>query len=247
MCEVGAMARPPRTDYPGATHHIYNHAVAGSVVASDAVDFEHTLSLLEHVASQFELQCHAWCFLPNHFHLLATSKLGNLSKAMHWLGMCTAQAYNRRYERPGHLFRGRFRSKLVEDDEYLLELCRYLPRNPVRAGLCSTPEEWPWSSYSSTVTDGKSPWFLDPAAFVDLLGSRDSYASWVANGASATYLDARGIPLPPPRPTLADLLAIVSEAALATAHFRHGYSKSAIAAHLGISRQALARRLKPSI
>ena len=124
--------------------------VARSAIAVDAIDYERMGYLLERATSRFELACHAWCFLPNHLHLLVTSQLGNLSDAMHWFGTCTAQSFNLRHERVGHLFQRRFESRLVEDDNYFLELARYLPLDPVRAGLCDSPGEWPWSSYTAT-------------------------------------------------------------------------------------------------
>ena len=91
--------RQLRRDYAGAIHHVFVRGVARSAVAVDEADYERELNLLEGVALRFELSCHAWCFLPNHSHLLVTSKLGNLSRAMHWLGTCTAQTFNQRHER----------------------------------------------------------------------------------------------------------------------------------------------------
>jgi REP element-mobilizing transposase RayT len=187
--------------------------------------------------------CHAWCYLPNHSHLLVTSQLGNLSDAMQWLGTCTAQSFNRRHERTGHLFQGRFGSKLVEDDEYLLELARYVPLNPVRAGLCRSPDEWFWSSYAATAGLKPRPWFLDAAVFLGALGSADAYVAWVADGVLSSALDDLGAPQPKPQPELAILLADGSDSAIARAHFQHGYSKAAIAQHLDLSRWQIHRRL----
>jgi REP element-mobilizing transposase RayT len=237
------MPRPLRQDYPGATHHVFTRGVARSTIAVDATDYERTLFLLERAASRFELVCHAWCYLPNHSHLLVTSQLGNLSSAMHWLGTCTAQSFNRRHERVGHLFQGRFGSRLVEDDGYLLELARYVPLNPVRAGLCHSPADWPWSSYAATVGLTTPPSFLNASAFLGVLGSAEAYADWVGEVAASTTLSEWGVPISPARPPLAELLPDHSARALASAHFRHGYSKSAIARHLGVSRSQIDRRL----
>lgn len=237
------MTRPPRLDYPGATHHVFSRAVARTLVAVDSADYERTLDLLARVVSRFELKCHAWCFLPNHVHLLVTSQLGNLSPAMHWLGTCTAQTFNKRHDRTGHLYQGRFGSRLVSDDNYLLELARYLPLNPVRAQLCNSPGDWEWSSYAATAGLCAAPPFLDASPLSDLLGSADAYAAWVTDGLLATTLDERGIPRPAPRTPLEILLEIDSAQAIADAHFRHGYSKAAIARHLGVSPNQIARRL----
>jgi REP element-mobilizing transposase RayT len=235
--------RKPRRDYAGATHHIFVRGVARSTVAVDADDYQRALNLLERVATRFELQCHAWCFLPNHSHLLVTSKLGNLSRAMHWLGTCTAQLFNQRHERSGHLYQGRFGSRLIQDDGYLLELARYVPLNPVRAELCSGPENWPWSSYAATAGLCPPPWFLDAGPLLDMLGSPSAYAAWVAEGVLGTTLDEHGIPRLPARPALSELLFRPTDAAIAVAHFRHGYNKTAIASHLGASRGQITRAL----
>ena len=134
---------------------------------------------------------------------------GILSRAMHWLGTCTAQTFNTRYERSGHLYQGRFGSRLVEDDDYLLELARYVPLNPVRAALCESPEEWPWSSYAATSWSvHQAPGSCTPSALPRRpLGSPDAYAAWVTDGILSTRLDEHGVPRPPPRPTLTTLLA----------------------------------------
>ena len=217
--------------------------MARTLVAVDSADYERTLDLLARVVSRFELKCHAWCFLPNHAHLLVTSQLGNLSPAMHWLGTCTAQTFNKRHDRTGHLYQGRFGSRLVSDDGYLLELARYLPLNPVRAQLCNSPGDWEWSSYAATAGLCAAPPFLDTSPLSDLLGSADAYAAWVTDGLLATTLDERGIPRPAARTPLEILLEIDSAQAIADAHFRHGYSKAAIARHLGVSPNQIARRL----
>jgi putative transposase len=237
------MARPLRQDYPGATHHVFVRGVARTDVALDDADYQHELALLARVVSRFEIRCHAWCFLPNHSHLLVTAPHGNLSRAMHWLGTCTAQAFNLRYERAGHLFQGRFGSRLVEDDDYLLELARYVPMNPVRAGLCVAPQDWPWSSYAATVGLRLAPSFLDAGEFISALGSIPAYIAWVEDGLLASSLDDEGRPRPPDRPPLASILHEDSDRAIARAHFRHGYSQLAIAEFLGVGRTQINRRL----
>jgi putative transposase len=241
------MARPLRLDYPGAVHHVFVRGVARSPVAVDEEDFERSLMLLERAIPRFGLHCHAWCFLPNHSHLLVTSELGNLSRAMHWLGTCTAQSFNQRHARAGHLYQGRFGSRLVADDEYLLELARYVPLNPVKAGLCASPEDWRWSSYAATAGLLAVPAFLHTLTLFGLLGSPGSYATWVADGIPASVLDEDGAPRPPERVPLETILADPSERALASAHFRHGYTKAEIARHLGISRGQVRNRLGPAI
>jgi putative transposase len=238
------MARPLRVDFPGATHHIFVRGVERSVIARDAADYEHALNLLERAAARFELRCHAWCYLPNHSHLLVTTTLGNLSEAMHWIGTCAAQRFNQRHERVGHLYQGRFGSRLVSDESYLLELARYVALNPVRAGLCGSPEEWEWSSYAATVGSRSRPPFLDTDIFAELLGANIAYPEWVIETDESGLLDERGIPRPPIAIPLDALLSDDSLQAIAIAHFQHGHSKAAIARHLGVSPAQIARRLR---
>ena len=215
---------------------------ARSALAVDSKDHERALHLLGRVVSRFELICHAWCYLPNHFHLLVTSRLGNLSGAMHWLGTCSAHSFNQRHERSGHVYQGRFGSRRVETDAHFLELARYLPLNPVRAGLCRTPQDWTWSSYAPTAGLRPVPWFLDPGTILGLLGGRDAYAAWVGEGVDPTVLDGGGFRRPPPRPSLPSLLAVDSDEAVAGAQ-TYGYTQTEIAHYLGVNQSQISRRL----
>lgn len=237
------MPRPLRQDYPGATHHIFVRGVDRSAVAIDDSDHERALLLLARAVSRYELVCHAWCLMPNHSHFLVTAQKGNVSRAMQWLSACTAQSFNRRHERVGHLYQGRFGSRLVNGDGYFLELGRYLALNPLRAGLCREPGDWPWSSYAATAGSQPAPAYLDTGVFLDLLGPCEAYVAWVGEGLDPTFLDEHGFPKAPPRPSLESLLAEDSDRAIAIAHHGHGYSQAAIARHLGVSASQICRRL----
>jgi hypothetical protein len=98
--------------------------------------------------------------MPNHFHLLAEAGLFSPALAMRSLETFYAQSYNRRYQKVGHVFQGRFRGILCEKASYLLALARYLHLNPVRARLVSRPEEWPWSSHRAYVRRVKNDWLF---------------------------------------------------------------------------------------
>jgi len=95
---------------------------------------------------RFPLTCHIYCLMPNHFHLVLEGKLDNVSAGMHQLNGLYATRFNRRHERTGHLFQGRFGLRVIEDESYLEDACRYVLENPVRAGLCERAEDWPWSA-----------------------------------------------------------------------------------------------------
>ena len=85
--------------------------------------------------------------MDNHYHLVLHTRRANLSRIMRDVNGIYTQAYNRRHGTVGHLFQGRFKAILVDRDAYLLEVCRYVDLNPVRAGLGDDPGGWPWSSY----------------------------------------------------------------------------------------------------
>jgi REP element-mobilizing transposase RayT len=241
------MPRDTRPDYPGATHHVFVRGVARSVIAVDEDDYRRTIRLLERTVSRYEVVCHAWCLMPNHSHLLLTSRKANISRAMQWFGSRTAQTFNERHDRTGHLYQGRFGSRLVETDRYFLELTRYIALNPSRAGLCEAPEEWLWSSYAATAGALPPPKLLDTRVLTEKLGSTSGYADWIAADVDEKFLDDDGIPLLPPRPPLETLVIDDLVGDIAIAHYRHGYSMTAIAKHLGVSHSQISRRLAARI
>jgi REP element-mobilizing transposase RayT len=235
------MARRHRANEPGDMHHVFTRGVERSAVAVDASDYDRATRLLAAAVERFDLRCHSWCFMSNHIHLMVTSPLGNLSVAMGWYCGQLAQTFNHRHGRIGHLFQGRFGSRRIEDDTHLLELARYIPLNPVRAGLCRSPDGWAWSSYA--VTAGLRPPLavLDPRPIFAALGPSQDFAGWVAGGLESVYLDAAGAPQ---RPPLDGLLTDDSDGPLAAAHFTHGHTIAEIARHLGADRSRISRRMK---
>jgi putative transposase len=109
---------------------------------------------------RFNWLCHAYCLMDNHYHLLIETPEGNLSKGMRQLNGVYTQKYNWLHQKTGHVFQGRYKAILVEKDSYLLELCRYVVLNPVRAGMTEKPEQWPWSSFRFTALMKNPPDYL---------------------------------------------------------------------------------------
>ena len=144
------MARPLRIEYPEALYHITSRGNARSPVFDDDRDRREFLMILEDVVGRYKWLCHAFCLMDNHYHLLVETVDGNVSLGMRHLNGVYTQAFNRRHHRVGHVFQGRFTSVLVERESYLLELCRYVVLNPVRAGIVKHPGAYRWSSYKST-------------------------------------------------------------------------------------------------
>lgn len=120
--------------------------------------------------------CHAYCLMSTHFHLLLTTPDPNLAFGMQRLNGCYAQAFNNRRERFGHLFQGRYHAVHVESDGHLLELYRYIALNPVRAGACRRPADWPWSSFAAAVGVAPPPSFASSDSLLRHFGGDRKWA-----------------------------------------------------------------------
>ena len=149
------MARPLRIEYPDAWYHVMNRGRRGENVFSDAEDFAAFLVVLKESSEMFDLRVAAFCLMSNHYHLLVQTPSGNLSRIMRHVNGVYTQRFNRRRNIDGQLFRGRYKSILVEKDRHLLELLRYIHRNPLRAKLCKSIEGYPWSSHHGYISTAK--------------------------------------------------------------------------------------------
>ena len=154
------MARPLRIEYPGALYHVTSRGNAKTKIFVDDSDHKAFLAVLGFVVKRFNWLCHAYCLMGNHYHLLIETPEANLSRGMRQLNGIYTQKFNWRRRRSGHLLQGRYKAILVDKEEYLLELSRYLMLNPVRAGIVEFPEEYAWSSYRATMGEEKVPEYL---------------------------------------------------------------------------------------
>jgi putative transposase len=139
------MPRPPRLQFPYGVYHLTSRGVDGRFVFMDEGDRHLFLVYLCRVVQAFEWTLHVYCQMGNHFHLIAECGQPGLSRGMQRLNGAYATAFNARYRRDGHLFQSRFEAWAIEDDEYFEEAVQYVRNNPVRAGLCSRADLWPWS------------------------------------------------------------------------------------------------------
>jgi putative transposase len=154
------MARPLRIEYPGAFYHVTSRGNERKKIFSTDSDRKAFLSYLASSVERYGAVVHTYCLMSNHFHLLLETPEGNLSRIMQHINGAYTTHYNVKKKRSGHLFQGRFHAVLVDADSYAMELSRYIHLNPVRAGIVSTPEEYPWSSYRSYTGKEKAPDFL---------------------------------------------------------------------------------------
>jgi len=190
---------PFRIEYPGAIYHITSRGNARQRIFEDDKDRASFLELLKSIINRYNWLCHAYCLMDNHYHLLIETPEGNLSQGMRQLNGIYTQRFNRKHTMVGHVFQGRFKAILVDKENYLLELCRYVVLNPVRAGIVKSPEKYKWSSYRATAGMAESPLFLTTDWILSQFGHRRSqtengYKSFVKDGVkkSSPWKNLRG-------------------------------------------------------
>ena len=154
------MALPLRIEYPGAIYHVTARGNARQSIYHDDKDRQRFLEILNDVVIRFNWICHGYCLMTNHYHLLIETVDGNLSAGMRQVNGIYTQYINRRHRSTGHVFQGRFKAILVDKEAYLLELCRYIVLNPVRAGMVKDPGAYHWSSYRATAGQERGVNFL---------------------------------------------------------------------------------------
>ena len=179
------MTRPLRIEYKGAWYHVMNRGIARQPIFNEDEHYKMFLELLQEVHVLYGVEIHAYCLMTNHYHLLVNTPHGNLSRTMRHLNGVYTQRYNRICKKDGPLFRGRFKSCLIDADEYLLAVSRYIHLNPIEAAMVSRPEQYTWSSckYYFRVEDRPS-WLSISTTLGYFLGDDpyDQYCSFVVEG-----------------------------------------------------------------
>jgi putative transposase len=265
------MARPLRLDLPGAVHHVVARGTERRDVFLDDGDRAAFLDTLTKVVDRFGWEVLAFCLLSNHYHLLLRTPEPNLARGMRQLNGVYAQRFNRRYDRVGPLWQGRYQARLVQTERYLLAALRYVVRNPVRHGFCESPRAWRWGSHPATL--GLCPGgFLATRQLFALLadapdaarriyrmvtegtGPDDELPDEIILGdpafAAAVLADAPETPEIPRRhrlqgrPPLSELLVEDGPDAIRTAYVVYGYNQREIAQALGCHYATVSRRLR---
>ena len=152
------MARLPRYVIPGQPQHIIQRGNNRQVIFAAEADYQFFRDALVEAAEKHDLAIHAYVWMTNHIHLLATpANEHSISKVFQSVGRKYVQYFNFTYRRSGTLWEGRYRSTVVDSEQYLLTLMRYIELNPVRAGMVVHPRDYPWSSYRFNADDEKGP------------------------------------------------------------------------------------------
>lgn len=183
------MVRPLRIEYPGAVYHVTSRGDRREPIAKDDTDRVLFLEVLGQALQRFDAQVWAYCLMGNHYHLVLHTREANLSRLMRQINGVYTQTFNRRHGLTGHLFQGRFKAILVDSDSYLLEVCRYVDLNPVRALMVKRPDAYAWSSYRALAGLAEpAPWLDRQPLYEQLLPGKSAakaalqYAEFVSQG-----------------------------------------------------------------
>ncbi|HBB41596.1 MAG: transposase [Nitrospirae bacterium CG2_30_70_394] len=187
------MARQPRLHLPGGVYHVMLRGNGGREIFSAEEDYRYLYGLLAEGVGRFGYRVHAFCCMSNHLHLAVQTGEETLSRGLQNVAFRYARRVNRREERIGHLFQGRYKAILVDRDSYLLELVRYIHLNPVRAGLVAEPEAYPWSGHRAYLGKDALPWLTTDwilGQFGGRLGvARRRYQEFVHQGVGEGHRD----------------------------------------------------------
>ena len=154
------MARPLRPQFAGAVYHITTRGNDKQTIYFDDKDHARFLKYLDQTVKQYRWLCHGYCLMTNHYHLLIETPEPNLARGMKRLNSRYCITFNKRHRRVGHVLQGRYDAVVVQKEAHLLELCRYIVLNPVRAHMVEKPDDWIWSSFLATAGKKSAPPFL---------------------------------------------------------------------------------------
>ena len=181
------MSRPLRIEYPGAWYHVMNRGRIREEIFLSREDYENFIKILQETSESWNIKISAYCLLPNHYHLLVNTPDGNISRCMRHINGVYTQRFNRQHKTDGQLFRGRYKAVLVEADSHLLEVLRYIHRNPLRAGLAKKLDEFAWSSHQGYLSAAKQWAWLHKDFLLTMLcekkrGRKAAYGDFVSKG-----------------------------------------------------------------
>jgi putative transposase len=240
--------RYPRNALPEAFYHIMSRGNRKQDIFLADRDRIFFLQLLKTAVADYSWKCHSYCLMTNHYHLLIEATTGGLSDGMHLINSGYSAVFNKQHRKVGHVFQGRYISRLIKDDADFLTVVRYTALNPIKAGLTADPAEWIWSSYSALAGGVALP-FLEEnlvRSFFASPGTDGSaeYRAFIAERISAALNgDIYHIQ------TLAELFADCADQEhrkrlMSEAHFDFGYSMIDIARYLGVACSTVSRAIK---
>jgi putative transposase len=150
------MTHSPRVIIENACYHLIARGNQKRMVFHDQEDYQEFIERLMHYKKKYGFKLYAYCFMPNHIHMIGQIEDDStLSKFMQGLLLSYAIYFNQRHEGAGHIWQGRFKNKVLNKDQYLIDCISYIESNPIKAELVKYPYEYPWSSYRERALDKK--------------------------------------------------------------------------------------------
>ena len=181
----GTMSRPLRIQFSGAVYHVMNRGIARQATFLDEQDHQSFLSTLSEAHRLWAIEVFSYCLMKNHYHVCLVTPRGNLSRVMRHVDGLYTQRFNRYHRRDGALFRGRYKAILVDKDEYLAQVVRYIHLNPITAGVAQQPEQYRWSSHFHYLKPKGAPKWLNTQEVLEELGASQSFHEFVLSGNEA--------------------------------------------------------------
>lgn len=253
---VETMPREARSDLLPGVFHVASHGLGDRRIFLDDFDRTSFLRLLGCVVYRFRWICSAYCLMSNHYHLIVDTDAERLSRGIQTLHSVHTRRFNSRHRRSGCLFRRHFMSDRIDDDYRFRNALKYIAINPVDAGICTHPGEWPWSSYSATAGTIRSPEFLSVQPVLSLFSqdvrrAQNTYIDFVSGSSPEVEreMKSRYYSSEPvascrvrerTRPTLSELFDGCDSkdsrnAAIGRAYQVFGYTLAEIGEHVGLS------------
>jgi REP element-mobilizing transposase RayT len=168
------MTRPLRIQYPDAWYHVINRGRHREAIYLDDQDYSAFIDLLQEASAMWKIRVAAYCLMTNHYHILIQTPQANLDRCMRHINGIYTQRFNRKHHLDGQLFRGRYKAILVDADNYLLEIMRYIHRNPVNAGTVKQPKEYRWSSHRGYISESVNWNWLNRDFVLEMLDNNKS-------------------------------------------------------------------------
>jgi putative transposase len=172
------MGRPWRIEYEGGLYHVLSRGNEQRDIFYDDKDRQSFLTIIGEMAERYAVDVFAYVLMNNHYHLLLRTNDANLSRSMQWLALTYTRRFNNRHFRSGHLFQGRYKSIIIENDAYLMRLSCYIHRNPLRAKIVSRLSEYSWSSYKVYAYAEKGPDWLLTKPILSYFQSKDKHKAY---------------------------------------------------------------------
>ena len=176
------MSRPLRIEFSGAVYHVMNRGAARQRTFVDGPDCQAFLNTLGEAHRRWGIEVFSYCLMSNHYHVCLTTPKGNLSRVMRHVDGLYTQRFNRHHHRDGALFRGRYKAILIDKDQYLSQVVRYIHLNPVGAGRVQQPQDYPWSSHQYYLKPQGAPQWLRSGEVLEQIGPRAAFHEFVLSG-----------------------------------------------------------------